>query len=520
MKKIAYRPVNPTAYESASGSAPAPVGGWNTRDSLAAMSPTDAVILDNFFPNSTSVDLRNGSDTWATGFATRVQTLMSYASPTVNQLFGADSTGIYNITAGGAIGAAVTVLTLGYCQYINFSTAAGAFLLSVNGLNKLKLYDGAVWTDIDAVSVPAITGIVTTSIIGINSFKNRIWFVQRDSLDVWYLPVASIAGAAVKFPLSGLFVRGGYLMAMGTWTIDGGSGTDDFAVFATSEGEIAVYQGTDPASPTTWALVGVYYIGEPIGRRCFVKYGGDLLFMCKQGLFPLSKALQTASIDRTVALSDKISKSFSQAASSFGSNLGWQTTVFPSPNMLLVNIPAYVGSASYQYVMNTLTQAWCRFTDWNASCFFVWKSRLFYGSENSVIEAWVGPNDNDSNITGVALTAYSYLNAPNVIKHFKLIRPVMLTNSSYDLYVGIAITFNNDDVDYTVVPASLTGGALWDVAVWDVDMWGSGPTTDENWNSLTVNPARACAAKLKITTKLASIQWISTDYIYETGGML
>lgn len=520
MKKPAYRNVNPTSYESGSGSAPAPVGGWNTRDSIAAMNPTDAVILDNWFPNSTSVDLRRGSDTWATGFSTRVQTLLSYASPTKKELFGADSTGIYDVTIGGSIGAAKTTLTLGYCQYVNFGTPAGSFLLSVNGLDKLKLYDGTTWTDIDAVSAPAITGITTSTIININSFKNRVWFVQRDSLDVWYLPVASIAGAATKFPLNGLFTRGGYLMSMGSWTIDGGQGVDDFAVFATSEGEIAVYQGTDPSGPSTWALIGVFFIGEPIGRRCFAKYGGDLLYSCKQGLFPLSKALQTASIDRTIALSDKISSAFSEAASTFGSNLGWQTTVFPSANMLLVNIPAYIGTSSYQYVMNTLTQAWCRFTEWNASCFFVWNSRLFYGSENSVIEAWLGPSDDGNYITGQALTAYSYLQTPGLNKHFKLLRVNLLASSSFDMFVGVAIDFDNDGVDYTQIDSTITGGSLWDVAVWDVDMWGSGPITSKQWNSLTVNPGYAVAAKLQIRTKLSSIQWLSTDYVYEQGSML
>lgn len=521
MKKPAYRNVNPTSYESNSGSAPAPVGGWNTRDAVASMSPTDAVILDNWFPASTSVDLRKGTVNWATGFSTRVQTLFSYSSPTTKKMFGADSTGIYDTTISGPVGSVVMALTNGYCQYVNFSTPAGAFLLSVNGIDSLKLYDGTTWTSITDVSTPiSITGLTTSTIININSFKNRVWFVQKDSLDVWYMPVASIGGAATKFPISGLFVRGGYLMSMGTWTIDGGAGVDDFAVFVTSEGEIAVYQGTDPASPSTWALVGVYFIGEPIGRRCLAKYGGDLLYMCKQGLFPLSKALQTASIDRTTAMSDKISPSFSESATTFGSNLGWQTTIFPSANMVIVNIPAYVGTASYQYCMNTITQAWCRFTEWNASCFFVWNSRLFYGCENSIIEAWVGPADLGNSITGVALTAYTYLQTPALTKHFKLIKPVLFVNSSYDLYVGVAIGFNNDAVDYTQVSSSILGSSLWDSAVWDVDMWGSGPSTDEDWNSLTVNPGRAVAAKLQIRTKLSSIQWVSTDYIYETGGML
>lgn len=519
MKKQAFQPVNPAQPTSLSGTAPAPTGGWNTRDSIAAMPPTDAVILDNFFPSSTSVDLRKGSTTWATGFASRVESLLSYASPTAKKFFGVDSTGIYDITLSGAIGAAATPVTNGYCQFINFGTAAGSFLLSVNGVDDLKLYNGTTWTDINAVSVPAITGLVTNTIININAFKNRVWLIPEDSLDVWYLPVASIAGAATKFALSGLFTRGGYLMSMGTWTIDGGAGVDDFAVFVTSEGEIAVYQGTDPSSPTTWALVGIYYIGEPIGRRCFTKYGGDLLLLCKQGLFALSTALQTASINRSIALSDKISPTISESATTFGNNLGWQTTIFPNANFLLVNVPAYVGTASYQYVMNLITQSWCQFTGWNSSCFFAWDSRLYFGSETTVVQAWVGPSDETAFIEGVGLTAYSYLGAPTICKHFKLVRPMIKSNSSFDMYIGVATDFNNDP-DYNLVVSSITGGSLWDVALWDVDMWGSGPQVERYWNSISVNDGNAVAAKLKIRTKFSTLQWLSTDYIYQTGGYL
>lgn len=41
-------------------SVPAPIGGWNARDSLANMQPTDAVQLVNWFPTPTDVTMRSG----------------------------------------------------------------------------------------------------------------------------------------------------------------------------------------------------------------------------------------------------------------------------------------------------------------------------------------------------------------------------------------------------------------------------------------------------------------------------
>ena len=53
-------------------SLPSPIGGWNARDSLASMSPTDAVVLNNFFPTPTDVTLRKGYTNISTGITGQV----------------------------------------------------------------------------------------------------------------------------------------------------------------------------------------------------------------------------------------------------------------------------------------------------------------------------------------------------------------------------------------------------------------------------------------------------------------
>jgi len=50
----------PKQNTAATASVPAPIGGWNARDSLANMSPTDAVQLVNWFPTPTDVTMRSG----------------------------------------------------------------------------------------------------------------------------------------------------------------------------------------------------------------------------------------------------------------------------------------------------------------------------------------------------------------------------------------------------------------------------------------------------------------------------
>ena len=54
---LLQRPKQNTAFTT---SVPAPIGGWNARDSLANMSPTDAVEMVNFYPTPTDVTMRKG----------------------------------------------------------------------------------------------------------------------------------------------------------------------------------------------------------------------------------------------------------------------------------------------------------------------------------------------------------------------------------------------------------------------------------------------------------------------------
>src|SRR5215472_3206900 len=60
---------------------PACVGGWNSFDSVTEMPATDAILLDNLFPEPTWLRLRRGSTLYATLPVTTnpVRSLMTYS---------------------------------------------------------------------------------------------------------------------------------------------------------------------------------------------------------------------------------------------------------------------------------------------------------------------------------------------------------------------------------------------------------------------------------------------------------
>jgi hypothetical protein len=500
-------------------SQPAPVGGWNARDSVATMDERDAILLQNWFPKPSQVVIRKGYVNWATGITGQVESIMSYVGAATAKLFAANSGNIYDVTSQGAVGAAVqTGLTNGRWQYVNYATGSGTFYIyAVNGQDKPRLYDGTTWTAIDGVSTPAITGVTTTTLIHINVFKTRLFFVQSGTMKAWYLPVNSIGGAATALDFSSIFRMGGSLQAMATWTIDGGYGMDDHAVFITSEGEIAVYRGTDPSSPSTWALVGVYSIGSPVGRRCFVKYAGDLLMITKDGVSPLSKALISSRVTSRTNITEKIQDAVSSAVSSYGNNFGWQMEVFPNENMLFVNVPIAIG-AQQQYVMNTITGAWCNFTGWNANVITLHRDDLYFGGNGVVAKIWQGNSDNGANIVANAIPAYNYFGSRSTLKNWRMVRPVFAADGPFGVLIGLNTDF--DTTDPVGTPTfSPSNAALWDSAIWDTSVWGGLANIAKDWQ--TCYGLGYCATlHVLAATNTSNVSWAATDFVFERGGIL
>lgn len=500
-------------------SLPAPTGGLNARDALADMPETDAVIMDNWFPTPTSVNLRNGYTNHATGLPGWVETVMRYSGPVIKKLFGASVTSIYDVTNGGAVGSAVvTGLTNARFQYTNIGSPGGHFLLAVNGVDKLQGFDGTNWWK-DGDGTHDITGFDTSTAINIALFKNRLWMVQQNSMIVWYLAIQSIAGAATSIDLSTLFNLGGSLVCMATWTIDNISGIDDYAVFITSEGEFAVFKGTDPSSTTTWALVGVFRVGRPIGNRPFIKVGSDVLLVCADGVFPLSKALLTDRSSINDAISNKITNLVNSDVAAYKGNFGWQPILYPIGNKLIINVPQVENSTQYQYVMNTINRSWCRFTGWNAACWEFFQDNLYFGGNGVVCQADTGTDDNGSAIALADVQqAFSYFGEKGVEKRFTMARPIFTAPGNLNAAITLNIDFN-DNLPTSTPTFSGSSGSPWDTSPWDTSPWGVSTDIIKNWQTVT-GMGYAAALRMQITAMDLTVQWQSTDFVYEPGGVL
>lgn len=485
---------------------------------MAAMPPQDAIIMDNFFCSPTTVDVRRGHEHFVTGFSGWVESLLPYSAGATQELWAASGSGIFDATIAGAVGAAVvTGLSNARFQTLQFGTSGGQFMLNVNGQDKLQGYDGTNWY-VDGDGSHDITGVNTADCIHINSFKNRVYLVEENTFSVWYLPLQSISGAATEFDLSSLFKLGGSLMAMATWTIDNTGGIQEYAVFMSTEGEVALYQGTDPSSSATWSLVGMFHLGRPVGRRCFAKIGSDIAVISEDGLFPLSKALLTDRYQLQDALTNKIVNLVNDSVQRYGDNFGWQPILYPLGNKLLLNVPVSQNRTQIQYVQNTITGAWHRFTGWNAACFAVLQEDLYFGGATYVAKADTGYSDNDANIEAEVKTAFQYFGSPGQLKRFVMARPIFDTAANITPSIGMDVDFRNNAPTAT---ASFNGtlGTAWDTALWDTFFWQSESVIQSNWQ--TVTGVGYCGAfHMRLAVQLVPLSWMSIDYVMEKGQIL
>lgn len=519
LRKPAIRRASPGLRDSKIISQSAPIWGWDALNPEAGMRPDAARELVNWFPQTSTIVTRKGKELWATlDPGESVGTIVSYASPSKSELIGFSLTAIYNLSAQGAP-TTITSLSTSNSQWsaVNFTNSAGNFLIAANG-DKFIEYNGTTVTSITGVSTPAITGVTTSNIKVVHVFKHRLFMIEKNSFSVWYLAVNAISGAATEFPMGGLFKRGGYLLTMETWTLDAGNGMDDYIVFLTSEGEAAVYQGANPSDATDWKLIGLYYVGTPLGRDSLSQFGGDLLVLTTTGVYPATKLVQSSLLSRESAYTSRIQQAFTDAATSYYQNIGWQAVTYPQQNMLIVNIPEVEGQTSSQYVMNTITGAWCKFTGWNALSIERFGDDIFFSEGQKIYKAWSGDSDDGLAISISCKFAYNYFNSKGTKKFLELIRPLFIVEGgTITLNFSLSEDFHERDSSSTVVFPPPTTGSLWGTGKWGSAKWGSSENTYQDWQTIPGYPGFALSVTLSGSLLDTSISWPSTDFIFQTG---
>jgi hypothetical protein len=500
------------------GSWPAPVRGL-LKAGAVAQGPADAAeVLDNFIPTAEGARLRGGIVQTATVPAA-VVALMVFRSGAAENLFAATASAVYDVTAPAdplvSPAAAFSGLIGGDWSFTQFATAAGQFLVIANGTDSVRHYNGSVW------ATPAITGVTSSDLSFVWAHKSRLWFIENSSLSAWYLPVNSIAGAAVEFPLDGVFRLGGRLLFGGTLSSDAGDGRDDSAIFVTSEGEVAVYQGTDPSSASTWDLTGVYRIGKPLNKKAWFRVAGDTAVLTEDGIVSIMQAMTS---DRTGlqpnAITAPIEDFWQKAIATRSTTSPFPATVWPTRTIALIGVPS-ASAIPVALVANTRTGAWARITGWAINALALLNDQVMFGTPSGqIVRADSGGDDLGVSYTGIWVPKFQEFN-PTETKFALRARAMWrsITRQSVRLvcFQNYALgTYPASDANTVVNPLK------WGAAVkWGARKWGGSNTIIEgsDWQSVTGSGYALAPALVVSTNGTASpgFELAGMQLRYETG---
>jgi len=184
---------------------------------------------------------------------------------------------------------------------------------------------------------------------------------------------------------------------------------------------------------------------------------------------------------------------------------------------MFVNVPIST-TKSYQYVMNTITGAWSRFTGWNAKCWYVLANELYFGGASTVYKAWTGTDDNGSDIVTDVLPAFNNFGTQSQIKRIAMARIIL----GYDSSVGVVADVNMDFDMATPVSTptfSPTVYGTWDTGVWDAAIWGGDLVIARDWQSV-FGIGYWASLHFKTSSSASDVRVYSIDYTVEKGGVL
>lgn len=500
-----------------STSLPAPTEGWDTESPVAELPQTRALRLENWVPKGISLAIRKGYELHASGIAAAVETLMPYQIGATSKLFAAAGADVFDVTAAGAVGAASdTGFTSARKSFTNFTTAGGSFLWTCNGVDNPRHYDGTVW------ATPALTmpgSFVDNDIFYVFESKQRLFFLLKNSLTFGYLPVESVAGVVSAFNLGSVFKLGGRLVAGSTLSFDSGSGPDDFTVFLTNEGEIAIYQGSNPADANDWALVGNFYIGDPVGDRPIIDLRGDLGVITRDDVVQLSQAFRNFLEQQAggAYLMGRIATPWKAATLAGRAFNGWEGLIYPGGSLMIVNAPTS-NTEAVQFIRYLITGGMGQFTGWNFETFEIFNGRLYAGgSAGNVFLCDEGFDDNGGDITAPLQTAWSALGSRGVVKNLRLWRPIVTTET------GAAVR-GVGRVDYRQSPAlgafpstTLTGALIWGSGLWGTGLWGGVDAGARQWRSIS-GVGHVVSILMEAQSHQSQFELNGIDLIFESGG--
>ncbi len=526
---------------------PAPTRGMDLLSQLSSMPINSCVYSYNLVPASYGMKIRNGYiaveddvPNAETGEPFQgVKSIITFngggadGSTANDKLFAVSNVGIFDITDSTIppiekLAFSSQVEAAGNGVDIQYTDQAGkAYILYADELNGLFTYDSDTqnWAQADNID----GGIDLTNVVFCAVHKLRLWLVEKDSTDAWYLPVHSMQGTAIKFTFGSKFKHGGKIKGLWNWSIDGGEGVDDYLVAISSEGDVLPFKGSDPSDAATWSLVGSFFVGGlPVGRRVVSEAGGSLSILSSYGVISMSELLRGMDVTELPedSMTGRISPMIREHLKFTSHQYGWEILYAPAEGVYIINSPPSKNSPQIQYVMDVSKKSWALWRGVPMLCMKEWKSSLFFGFEKCVyimqgyrddVPKETSEEDNGYPVEFSILTSFSDLGAAARNKMVQYIRPDFLSSVNPSYNARAVYDYALAEKPYVPTGGQVSLGAIWDNALWDIGVWGSSEQSGHSRLSGGSNMGRTAAIAIRGSSS-ELITLISIDVVFTSGG--
>ena len=479
------------------------IGYWKMDGSVGASvtTITDDSANSNDLTNTGAGDMLYIDGSF--GAESNVDLVTEYYNGNDRVLLSATANNIWDSTAAGAATSLGSGFTNGRWDVAMFNGIMGF----VNGDDTPQQFDG---TTLSALTITG-SGLTSSDLVGIHIFKSRSYFWEADNQSFWYSATNALGGALTEFQLGRIAKKGGKLLRMTSWTVDGGAGPDDYAVFIMDTGEVIVYQGDDPGSALYWGIVGVYNIGLMVNDRAIAPFGGEIIAIGESDFVTLPQSLKNP-----IPQASKMSGAISDAVLAYGSNPGWEVFVYANANLVIINVPVSLSPDTFdQYVLNAQTMAGCRFTNIPARTWGGYNGGAYFGGLDGRVYRFNSIESDDSEDIDVSVVqAWTDFGLPEN-KQVTTIRPTF--NADDSLNVDISIGYDFVDATVSSPSSSVTGGTPWG-SPWG-SVWGTTPQIVSEWRLVT-GRGSAASVQMKYSRQGDSPKWLKTDALIKAGGNL
>jgi hypothetical protein len=489
---------------------PSPYGGINTREGIGSLQPHEARSLINWEPSGNSCKPRPGHDFYSEDGASEepVETLASFNGLAGEALIGVNGGSIWDFSNS----VAVELLAAGFTDSRFQTECYNNRLFGVNGTDTPWVYNGTTASTSTGFSG---SGLTLSNLTNIAKVRNRLWFTEKNSADVWYGGLGLITGALTKFQLSQV-VGGGACIAIGAHSQDAGDGPDDYTAFVMSTGEVVIYAG-DPS--TTFSKVGNYFMPPPVGKRCLVNIGGPLAVLTHMGLVPLQAAVTGIAFDQmAVGNFGKVSPSIRRDVDRFASLPGW--FAIQHEGRIIINVPTSTES-SRQWVYNALTGSWHEWHGISAASMAVGIDDLhglYFGSwSDGVVDKIDGILDRGEPIMVASRGAFAVLPG-GVLQTTTGIRFDMAIEGAISGKFGIDTDYTETDLSSypTLDIASSTASTPWG-SPWGSD-WSDSSKHPGLWMSAYAE-GHSVALAMEATVNAVSEDWLGAHLLTRQTGI-